>query len=89
MTFYSFESADVYVCTWLFEWTVSLTSVWPLLLSLEFFPGSGFNSAEIQMQTEEKMTQQVSVLGINKGSNANKLDLQVLDRFWENSALIC
>lgn len=41
------------------------------------------------MQTEEKMTQQVSVLDINKDSNANKLDLQVLGRFWENSALIC
>lgn len=63
-------------------------SVCPLLLNLEIFAGSGFNSAEIQMQTEEEMIQQVSLIGINKDSKANKLDLQVLGRFQGNSVLI-
>lgn len=58
-----------------------LTSVWPFLLNLEIFARSGFNSAEIQKQTEEEMTQQDFLIGINKDSNANKLDLQVLGRF--------
>lgn len=62
--------------------------VCPLLLNLEIFAGSGFNSAEIQMQTEEEMIQQVSLIGINKDSKANKLDLQVLGRFQGNSVLI-
>lgn len=62
--------------------------VCPLLLNLEIFAGSGFNSAEIQKQTEEEMIQQVSLIGINKDSKANKLDLQVLGRFQGNSVLI-
>lgn len=63
-------------------------SVCPLLLNLEIFAGSGFDSAEIQTQTEEQMTQQVSLIGINKDSKANKLDLQVLGRFQGNAVLI-
>jgi len=51
------------------------------LLNLQVFAGLGFNSAEIQMQTEEHMTQQVYFIGINKDSNANKVDLQLLGRF--------
>lgn len=80
MTFCSFESTDVYADAWLSKRMVLLMSVWPLLLNLEIFTGSGFSSAEIQMQTEEEMTQQVSLIGINKDSNANNLDLQVLGR---------
>lgn len=80
MTFCSLESTDIYADAWLSKIMVLLTSVWPLLLNLEIFIGSGFSSAEIQMQTEEEMTQQISLIGINKDSNANNLDLQVLGR---------
>lgn len=79
MTFYSSKSTDVYAHAGISEWMVPLSSVWPLLLNFEIFAGSGFNSAEIQMQTEEEMTQQVSLVGMKKNSNANKIDL--LSRF--------
>lgn len=76
----SFESTDVYADAWLSKRMVLLMPVWPFLLNLEIFTGSGLSSAEIKMQTEDEMTQQVSLIGINTDSNANNLDLQVLGR---------